>query len=1077
MNTLNLNTHYPTSKQHQPQPSATVTDLNTYRCQVSHCEYNKNRLQLEITAHKQAEQTLQSNENFYQTLVNLSPVGLFRTNNKGDFIDVNQRWCELTGLTAEEAIGKGWERTIHPEDREQVLTQWNLAIQQNLPVKSAEYRLEHPDGVTTWVLVQTVAQTRNDGTIIGYVGTITDISEHKKNEEKLRYQAWHDALTGLSNRALFLQRLEEAIVRSQQSNELFAVLFLDLNRFKVINDSLGHLVGDRLLCEVAIRLSACLRSQDTVARLGGDEFTILLENINDINDVFEIASRLQKQLAQPFYLGEHQVFSSASMGIVLCGKEEGERGRGGEGNNVTSLAQNSKSQIEEFPQCFLPNLITTYDKPEDILRAADTAMYRAKTQEGIVPYTVFTPQMYTEAMALLQLENDFRRAVENCQEFVLHYQPIFSPQTQLITGFEALVRWQHPTRGLVFPNEFIPLAEETGLIVPLGHYILAQAAHQLRLWQTAFQGDKLLTMSVNLSPKQFSHPGLVEQIDQILKEVGLDGSSLNLEITESALMDNMEATIKMLSQLRERGIHLSLDDFGTGYSSLSHLIRFPLNTLKIDRSFINQMEQQNEECSMVWTIVNLAHNLGLEVVAEGVETEIQLEQLKKLQCEKAQGYFFSTPLNAQAATALLASVKSKQLSAIRSQATPKTTQKIISDRQGLLRSVDRRFSIQQTTEQGDSNVEQSQDNSLDKKLLKLAQRERILKRRLASQIRNSLDFNTILQTAINEIRQLMQIECCQFLWYRSDVESPAFEPIRKICQLKKVCSGCLPPKVPTIAVLGEDLLEKKLLRIDDVATDPNLEPISRNSLQSKGIKSLLALTIHPNSGEVGVIVCEHRKHQHTWQEEEVELLQDMAEQLAIAIDHARLYEQSRMAAAAANSHAAETQKALQDLKQTQAQLIQSEKMSSLGLLVAGVAHEINNPVNFIHGNISYARQYTQDLLSLLRLYQQHYSQPVSEIVNLSEAIDLNFVSEDLPKVMASMAMGTSRIQEIVRSLRNFSRVDEAEMKLVNIHEGIDSTLLILQNRLNYPGIKVIKDYGTLPLVECYAGQLNQVFMN
>ncbi|HBB30358.1 MAG TPA: hypothetical protein DDZ80_23575 [Cyanobacteria bacterium UBA8803] len=1062
MNSLNLEKVYPTQKRNQDKLH-TVTDINTYRCEVSKCNCNEKKIECELPECEEVQQSWLESKNYYQTLVHLSPVGLFRTDSQGNFVDVNKRWCELTGLTSSQAMGEGWQQTIYPDDRDQVLAEWEHATQHSLPFKPTEYRLQHPDGITIWVLVQAMAQTRSDGTPLGYVGTITDITQHKQAEEKLRYQAWHDSLTGLPNRALFLQRLEEAIGQSKRSKGLFAVLFLDLNRFKVINDSLGHLLGDRLLCEVACRLLTCLRSHDTVARLGGDEFTILLEGLRDITDVFQVGDRIQKQLAQPFYLNEHEVFSSASIGIVLCGQPDGEKGIQ---ENIGGETEDAQPLIGQFPQCPLPNPITSYDKPEDILRAADTAMYHAKKHEGILPYAVFNLQMYAQALALLQLENDLRRAVESCREFVLHYQPIVSPQTGCITGFEALVRWQHPTRGLVFPNEFISLAEETGLIVPLGQYILWQAARQLQRWQSEFGRDRPLTMSVNLSPKQFSHPELVKQIGQILQEVGIEGRCLDLEITESALMENPEATAKMLAELREQGIHLSIDDFGTGYSSLSHLVRFPLNTLKIDRSFIRQMKEHEEDTSIVWAIVRLAHNLGLEVVAEGVETGFQLEQLRKLQCEKAQGYFFSTPLDAEAATALLAESIWLEEQASKQVGFEQNSLSLIGE-----------------------NLQSPVSMSLEKKLLKLAQRERLLKRRLASQIRNSLDFNTILQTAINEIRQLMQIECCQFLWYRSDAEPPAFEPVRQVCQLKKVCSGCLPPQVPTITILGETLLKNHLLRIDDIVTDLNIDSTSRDALHSKGIKSLLAIPIYPNSGEVGVIVCEHRKRQHTWQEDEVELLQDMAEQLAIAIDHARLYEKSRLAAAVAHAHAAEMQQALQELKQTQAQLIQSEKMSSLGLLVAGVAHEINNPVNFIHGNISYVRQYTHDLLRLLCLYQQHYPQPADDIQQLSTALDLEFLSEDLPKAISSMAMGASRIQQIVQSLGKFSRVDGAEMKPTNLHEGLDSTLLILQNRLKpkavsvagkeivHPGIEVVKEYGDLPLVDCYPGQLNQVFMN
>lgn len=1004
-------------------------------------------IQFEISDRKQIEEELRESRNQYQTLVNLSPVGLFRTDSEGKFLDVNERWCELSGMIPEEATGEGWVKSVHPEDRASVVEEWYAAIEKKLPFKSTEYRLQRPDGIVTWVYAQVVAETTTEGKILSYIGTIADITERRKAEEKLRYHAWHDSLTGLANRAYFSQHLEAALEREPTSSEFFAVFFLDLNRFKVVNDSLGHLVGDRLLCEVADRLRSCLRAEDLVARLGGDEFTILVENVHDIHQVRQIGDRLEAQLAQPFVLDRQQIFTSASIGIVLCYPKKAQR------------SSQTTTENTRFPHCPLSNLIAFHQNPEDILRAADTAMYRAKEQGGISRSVIFNPQMYEQAIALLELENDLRRALENCQEFVLHYQPIFSSETGKILSFEALVRWQHPQRGLVLPQEFIPLAEETGLIIPLGHYILAQAANQLQKWQSAFIGELQLTMNVNISPKQFADLQLVEQIKRILQATGIKGSSLNLEITESCLIDNPESATIMLLELKKLGIRLSIDDFGTGYSSLSHLVSFPIDNLKIDRSFISEIQAKQpkkERDSVVWTIITLAHNLGLEVVAEGVENEIQLEQLRELRCEKVQGNLFAQALAVEAATALLTS--SAQLT--------NTEDKII--------------------QQQKNNCSRQQE-----KLLKLARQEKLLKRRVATQIRDSLDLNKIIETAINEIRQMLDVECCQFLWYRPEAKMPTFEPIRQVCQLNKVCTGCVKPKTPAIDVLGEMLLSKNLLKIDNISVDPGIGLENRNYLHKKEIKSLLAIAIRPKSGEVGAIVCEHRQRRHIWQEEEIELLTDLADQLAIAIDLARLYEASRLAATTAKASAVQMQQALEKLQQTQSQLIQTEKMSSLGLLVAGVAHEVNNPINFISGNISHVQQYVADLLELLQLYQLYYPQPPIQIQELSEAIDIEFVQQDLPSAIASMKMGTSRIQEIVQSLRNFSRVDEAEMKFVNIHEGIDSTLLILSNRLKvnsnvyqtqyktsfHSTVEIIKEYGNLPLVECYPGQLNQVFMN
>ncbi len=470
-----------------------------------------------------------------------------------------------------------------------------------------------PEGI--WVTVTGRPLKDKNGIPKGGVIVCRDISERKQVEEQLLHDALHDGLTGLANRALFTDRLEQAIARTkQQPDYLFAVLFLDLDRFKVINDSLGHTVGDQLLIAISRRLGASLRRNDLIARLGGDEFAILLEGIQDAQYATQIAERLQKELTLPFKLGRHEIFASTSIGIALS--------------------------------------TTGYEHPQDLLRDADTAMYHAKGK-GKSQYQIFDTAMHVRAVALLQLETDLRRALER-QEFHLHYQPIVSLKSQEITGFEALVRWCHPERGLIAPGEFIPVAEETGLIIPLGDWVLREACWQMHRWQQEFPSASTLTINVNISSKQFAQPNFATQIQQILQSTGLSASNLKLEITESILMDNVESTTASLLQLQALGIQLSMDDFGTGYSSLSYLNHFPISTLKIDRSFIQSVDTDVEKLEIIRTVVMLARSLGMDAVAEGVETVEQFARLQELQCESGQGYFFSKPLDSKTAESFLA---------------------------------------------------------------------------------------------------------------------------------------------------------------------------------------------------------------------------------------------------------------------------------------------------------------------------------------------------------------------------------------------------------------------------------------
>ena len=501
-----------------------------------------------------------------------------------------------------------WINHLHPDDREQAIASCRAAIAEGRE-NDFEYRAVAADGRVVW-LRDIVHPVRDAKGHLGHLrGVMVDITEQKQAEEQLAQNAFSDALTGLANRALLLDRLRRALKRrSRHPDYLFAVLFLDLDRFKLVNDSLGHNIGDELLRAVARRLEKCVRShEDTVARLGGDEFTILLENITDEADATRVAERVHEELGASFQVDGHEVFTTSSVGITLSS--------------------------------------TGYAQPEDLLRDADTAMYRAKGL-GKACYSMFDTAMHERAVALLQLDHDLRRALER-KEFRLHYQPIVRLETAEVIGLEALLRWERPKGGFVSPAAFIPLAEETRLIIPIGRWVLEEGCRQARAWQVQFGAD--LPVSVNLSAKQLSQPDIVGQITQILQEFSLDGRSLKLEITESMIMENIESVITMLRQLKALGIQSSMDDFGMGYSSLSYLHRLPIDMLKIDRSFVSGTHSGVEKPEVVRTVITLAFDLGIDAIAEGVETAEQLAQLRALGCKYGQGYLFSKPLDSEAA--------------------------------------------------------------------------------------------------------------------------------------------------------------------------------------------------------------------------------------------------------------------------------------------------------------------------------------------------------------------------------------------------------------------------------------------
>ena len=454
---------------------------------------------------------------------------------------------------------------------------------------------------------------RVGGQINGIIYIYQDISERKAFEAQITHQAFHDALTGLPNRTLFGERLERALERSKrQPNRCSAVLMIDLNKFKAINDHLGHPAGDRLLVEVGQRLAACVRTVDTVARLGGDEFAIILEELASPAEVIKVARRMHTRLCESYSLLGNDIIPGASIGIVAT--------------------------IRDYP-C-----------GGDVLRDADIAMYKAKQQgKGLV---VFDNQMRQELVESINLEAELREVL-NANGLILHYQPIVAVADEQLEGFEALVRWPHPQRGMVPPDRFIPLAEETGLIVDLGKWVISEACHRLKQWQDVQPQARDLTMSVNVSCRQFAKPGLVEHVEDVLRQNDLAPACLKIEVTESVLMHDVSHTVCELNRLRQLGVQIAIDDFGTGYSSLSYLRRMPIDHLKIDRSFISGFEGMHHNDQIVRSIISLARSLGLSVIAEGVENREQLERLRELHCDKAQGFMFSRPVDDHRALELI----------------------------------------------------------------------------------------------------------------------------------------------------------------------------------------------------------------------------------------------------------------------------------------------------------------------------------------------------------------------------------------------------------------------------------------
>ena len=569
----------------------------------------------DITERKRSEEALRQLSRQNEMVLNSAGEGIFGLDLQGKTTFINPAAARMTGWDIDELSGQRLHDFLHHSKPD------------GTPYPSEECPIYAVFKTGATLSRDNEVFWRKDGThfpveyvstpivegdkILGAVVTFKDITERKALEKKLQYQAFHDPLTDLPNRALFMDRLGHALARAGQQASEVAVLFTDLDNFKVINDSLGHKAGDQLLVAVAERLKACLRPVDTVARLGGDEFTLLLEGVTGVSDAARVAERIAQELRAPFALEAQEVFATTSTGIAVSSSAQGQ--------------------------------------PTDLLRHADLAMYRAKSK-GKACYEVFEPSMSIDALERLELETELRRALGR-EEFRVYYQPEILLESGDIVGMEALVRWEHPEHGLLLPQEFLPIAEESNLIMPIGQWVLREACKQLRTWQEQYPNIAPLVMSVNLSTREFFQPSLIAEI---LRETGVDPRTLQLEITEGAVAyDNAQNANNTLWNLKTLGVQLAIDDFGMGYSSLSYLKRFPVDLLKIDRSFVRELGKDLKDTKIVAAIIHLAGALDLKVIAEGVETAEQVEQLRKMECDMVQGSYFSKPLPSGAVSDLL----------------------------------------------------------------------------------------------------------------------------------------------------------------------------------------------------------------------------------------------------------------------------------------------------------------------------------------------------------------------------------------------------------------------------------------
>ncbi|MBI4913775.1 MAG: EAL domain-containing protein [Acidobacteria bacterium] len=571
-------------------------------------------LQGQIQVRVQAEEALRKSEERYALAARGANDGLWDWNLRTQAVFYSTRWKEMLGW-ADHEVGTApeeWLGRIHPEDRARVDALLASRLKGGEESFATEYRIRHRDGTDLWVMCRGIVVPDETGSPVRIAGSQTDITARKKAEEQLLFDALHDTLTGLANRALFHDRLERALAAARRhGGRTSGVLFVDLDRFKVLNDTLGHVTGDHILVEVAHRLIGTMRPGDTVARFGGDEFAILVENITGLPEALGVVERLQEDLGKGFTVDGHEVFVKASIGVALCSDR--------------------------------------HERALQVLRDADIAMYQAKARGGST-HEVFDASMHESVLDRLRLEADLRRGLEH-EEFVLHYQPIVEGDSGKPVAMEALLRWKHPERGLIQPSDFIPIAEVSGAIVPIGEWALRTACRDMRAWTERNPRLASVRLSMNMSGRQFRQPDIVTRVCDILQETRLDPNQLCLEVTETMIMGDVDAGRAKLDALRALGVHVHLDDFGTGYSSLSYLHRFPINALKIDQSFVARLGREDGSESLILAIVSIAASLGLEVIAEGVEDPSQLEHLRELGCQIIQGFHFAHPMPAEAAEA------------------------------------------------------------------------------------------------------------------------------------------------------------------------------------------------------------------------------------------------------------------------------------------------------------------------------------------------------------------------------------------------------------------------------------------